>query len=45
MCEASPRLRLELVAGEVVRLERERVVEVAGEVGGALARDPVDEVE
>src|ERR1041384_2957139 len=45
MGEARPRLRLELVARKVVRLERKGDVEVAGEVGGALARDPVDEVE
>src|SRR5207253_4339056 len=43
--EARPRLRLELVAGEVLRLEREGVVEVGGEIGGALAGDPVDEIE
>ena len=43
--EARPRLRLELVAGEVLRLERERVAEVGLEVGGALAGDPVDEIE
>ena len=45
MCEARPRLGLELVAGEVLGLERDRLVEVALEVGGALARDPVDEIE
>ena len=38
-------LRLELVAGEVLRLERERLAQVAVEVGGALAGNPVDEVE
>src|SRR4051794_4673003 len=45
MGEARPRLRLELVAGEMLRLEREGVSEVRFEVGGALARDPVDEIE
>src|SRR6202008_2097124 len=45
MGEARPRLRLELVAGEVLRLELERVVEVGLEVGGGLARNPVDEIE
>ena len=45
MGEARPRLRLELVAGQVLRLERERVAEVGFEIGGALARDPVDEIE
>ena len=43
--EARARLGLELVAGEVLRPERERLVEIAVEVGGALARDPVDEIE
>jgi hypothetical protein len=43
--EARPRLRLELVAGQVLRLEREGVVEVRLEIGGALAGDPVDEIE
>src|SRR5438105_2745432 len=45
MCEASPGLRLELVAGEMLRLERERVAQVALEVGGALARDPIEEIQ
>ena len=45
MGEARPRLRLELVTGEVLRLERECVVEVGFEVGGALAGYPVDEIE
>jgi hypothetical protein len=40
MCEARSRLGLELVARQVVRLERERLVEVAIEVGGALAGNP-----
>ena len=43
--EARPRLRLELVAGQVLRLERERVAEVRLQIGGALAGDPVDEIE
>ena len=43
--EARTRLRLELVAREVLRLERERLGEVALEVGGALAGDPVEEIE
>jgi hypothetical protein len=43
--EARARLRLELVAGEVLRAERERLAQVGLEVGGALARDPVDEIE
>ncbi len=29
----------------MLRLEREGVTEVGGEIGGALAGDPVDEVE
>ena len=45
MGEARPRLRLELVTGVVLRRERERVVQVGLEIGGALAGDPVDEVE
>src|SRR5258708_29504806 len=45
MGEPRPRLGLELVTRQVVRLERERLVEVALEVGGALAGNPVDEVE
>src|SRR5205085_11237540 len=43
--EAGARLRLELVAGQVLRLERERFGEVAAQVGGALTRDAVDEIE
>jgi hypothetical protein len=43
--EARPRLGLQLVARQVLRLERKRLGEVGIEVGGALARDPVDEVE
>src|SRR5205809_3218725 len=43
--EPRSRLRLELVAGEMLRLEREGLVEVALQIGGALARNPVDEVE
>ena len=45
MGEARPRLGFELVAREVIRPELERLVEVAIEVGGALAGNPVDEVE
>ena len=45
VCEARPRLRLELVAGEVLRFERKGIREIRLEVGGALARDAVDEVE
>ena len=45
MGEARSRLRLELVAGEVLRLEREGVAEVGLEIGGALAGNPVDEIE
>jgi hypothetical protein len=45
MCEARPGLGLELVAREVLRPEGDRLAEVALEVGGLLARDPVDEVE
>src|SRR5438093_159505 len=36
-----PRLRLELVAREMLRLERERLAQIALEIGGALAGDPV----
>ena len=43
--EARARLRLELVAREVLGLERERLGEVRVEVGPGLARDAVDEVE
>src|SRR5438132_14140036 len=43
--EARPRLRLELVTGQVLRPERQGAVEVGLEVGGALAGDPVDEIE
>ena len=43
--EARARLRLQLVRGQVLGLEREGLGEVAFEVGGALAGDPVDEVE
>src|SRR5262245_43319311 len=38
-------LRLQLVAREVLRPELECLVDVGVEVGGALARDPVDEIE
>src|SRR5205814_1041245 len=43
--ESRPRLCLELVARQVLRRERDRLGEVALEVGGALARDAVDEIE
>ena len=43
--ETRARLRLELVAGEVLGLEGEGVREIRIEVGGALARDAVDEIE
>ena len=45
MREARSGLRLELVAREVLGAERERLVDVGIECGGALAGDPVDEVE
>ena len=43
--EPRARLRLELVQGEVLRRERQSLREVVVEVGGLLARDPVDEIE
>ena len=43
--EARSGLRLELVAGEVLGLEGERGVEVARQVFGRLAGNPVDQVE
>ena len=43
--EPRSRLGLELVAGEVLGLERQGVREIRVEVGGALARDAVDEIE
>src|SRR5262249_11246210 len=43
--EAGSRLRFELVSGDVVRLEGQGLGEVAAKVGGALAGDPVDEIE
>src|SRR5207244_2057132 len=43
--EAGARLRFELVAREVLGLERQRLGEIGDEIGGALARDPVDEIE
>src|SRR5579859_3860935 len=45
MCEARPGLGLELVAGQVLRLQGERLVQVALQVGGALAGNPIDEIE
>ena len=43
--EPRARFRLELVEGEVLGRERQSLREVAIEIGGLLARDPVDEVE
>src|SRR4051812_6444853 len=43
--EARARLSLELVAGEVLQLQREGLLEIGVEVGGALTRDPVDEIQ
>ena len=43
--EAGAGLRLELVRGDVLGLEREGLGEIAREVGGLLARDAVDEIE
>jgi hypothetical protein len=43
--EAGTRLRLELVAGEVLGLEHQSLGEVVLEIGGALAGDSVDEIE
>ena len=43
--EAGARFRFELVRGDVLRLERQGLGEVACQVGGALAGDPVDEIE
>ena len=43
--EPRARFRLELVAREMLRLERERRTQIALEVGGALAGHPVDEIE
>ena len=45
MGEARARLRLELVVRHVLRRERERFLDVELEGGGALAGDPVQEVE
>src|SRR5438128_12160784 len=45
MREAGARLRLELVAGQVLGLEGKGLGEVALEMGGALSRNPVDEIE
>jgi hypothetical protein len=43
--EPGSRFRLQLVAGEVLRLEGDGVCEVRLEIGGALARNAVDEIE
>ena len=45
MAEARPRLGLELVARQVLGAELDSCAEVRLEVGGALAGNPVDEVE
>jgi hypothetical protein len=45
MSEARARLRLQLVAGQVLRPKRDRLTQVTLEVGGALAGNAVDEVE
>src|SRR3989475_13164232 len=45
MGEARPRLRLELVTGEVLRRERERLREITFQVGGALAGNPIENIE
>src|SRR6185369_11110947 len=42
--EARARLRLELVAGEVLRLQCEGRREIGLQIGGALARDAIDQV-
>ena len=43
--ETRARLRLELVAREMLGLESEGVREIRLQVGGALARDPVEQIE
>src|SRR4029079_16070200 len=43
--ESRARLRLELVQGEVLRCERRSLRKIVVEIGGLLARDPVDEIE
>src|SRR5216684_6143398 len=45
VCETRAGLCLELVVGEVLRRKRERLGEIRVEVGGALAWDPVEQVE
>ncbi len=47
MCvrEACPGLRLELVARQVLRFQREGFGQIEGEIGGALAGNAVDEIE
>ncbi len=45
MREAGTRLGLQLVAGQVLRPEQERLLEVGRELGRALAGDPVHEIE
>ena len=45
MREPRARLGLELVQGEVIGRERQSLREIMVEVGGLLARDPVNEIE
>ena len=45
MREARSRLCLQLVTGDVLGLQRQRVAQVGVEVGGALAGDSVDEIQ
>src|SRR6476659_6404089 len=43
--EPRARLRLELVQGEVLGRQRQSLRKIMVEIGGLLARDPVDEIE
>src|SRR6266516_7819355 len=45
MREARSRLCLQLVTGDVLGLQRQRVAQVGVEIGGALAGDSVDEIQ
>ena len=45
MGEARARLCLQLVTGDVLGLQRQRVAQVGVEIGGALAGDSVDEIQ
>jgi hypothetical protein len=45
MREARAGFCLELVTRQVLWAKSERILEVAREMGGALARDPIDEIE